>query len=46
MFVMNTPEGNKEMSSILAPSYMSPNAGGRGSCGVSANENRCTQEPK
>jgi hypothetical protein len=42
--------GYKEMSSILAdpmaPSYMSPNAGGReGSCGISANEFSCSQEP-
>jgi hypothetical protein len=36
--------GHKEMSSILvplAPSYMSPNAGEGGSCGVSANEYSC-----
>jgi hypothetical protein len=33
--------GHKEMSSTLAPSYMSPNAG-EGVCGVSANENSCT----
>ncbi len=31
----------------IAPSYISPNARGRGgSCGVSANEYSCTQEPK
>jgi len=30
----------------IASSYMSPNAGGVGSCGVSANEYSCTQEPK
>ncbi len=40
----------KDMSSILAdqiaPSYMSPNVRGGGSCGVSANECSCTQEPK
>ncbi len=26
--------------------FTSPNAGGGGSCGVSANEYSCTQEPK
>ncbi len=40
--------GNKEMSSILAFSYMSPIAvegeGGGGGCGVSANEH--TVKPK
>ncbi len=30
----------------IAPSSMNPNAGGGGSCGVSANEYSCTQEPK
>jgi hypothetical protein len=30
----------------LALSYMSPNAGGGGSCGVSANGYSCTQDPK
>ncbi len=30
----------------LGCSYASPNAGGGGSCGVSANEYSCTQEPK
>ncbi len=31
----------------IAPSYMSPNRGGRGrNCGVSATEYSCTQEPK
>jgi hypothetical protein len=30
----------------IAPSYMSPNPGGGGNCGVSANENCCAQEPK
>jgi hypothetical protein len=30
----------------IAPSYMSPNAGRGGSCGVSANKNGWTQEPK
>ncbi len=37
--------GYKDMSSIFAdqlrPSYTSPNAGGRGVCGVSANEYSC-----
>ncbi len=34
-----SPGGHKEMSSIIAPSYMSPLAGGGGVCGeVSANE--------
>ncbi len=42
--------GYKEMSSVLAdhavaPSYMSPNARGGGSCRVSANDYSCTQEP-
>jgi hypothetical protein len=30
----------------IAPSYMSPNEGGGGSCGVSANEYSCTQQVK
>jgi hypothetical protein len=30
---------------VIEPSHMRPNAGGGGSCGVSANEYSCTQEP-
>jgi hypothetical protein len=31
---------------LIELSHMRPNAGGGGSCGVSANEYSCTQEPK
>jgi hypothetical protein len=30
----------------IAPSYMSPNAGEGGSCGVAANQCNCTHEAK
>ncbi len=40
------PVGYKEMSSILAPSYVSLNAERGGSRGVSANEYNSTQEPQ
>jgi hypothetical protein len=38
--------GHKEMSSILADQSALVYEGGGGSCGVSANEYSCTQEPK
>ncbi len=47
LFDLNNPGGYKEMSSVftlcwlIAPSYTSPNAGGLGVRGISANEYSC-----